>query len=110
MAVDNLAIPEIDWTDDGDSAGDWMLDGWSSVDNILPQQWIVQGATIGSQAVSPRVRRLVDAGDDLTNTGAASTGTWRIALGEGETLILAISAANDNTSERATFTLGIKNG
>lgn len=103
FAIDNLAIPEIDWTDDaeGDAAG-WTLAGWSQVDNRLPQQWIVQTATSGTQTTTPRVQRLIDYDDDIKN------GTWRFALGAGETLLITVSAANDDTTERATFTLGVE--
>jgi hypothetical protein len=106
FAVDNLAIPEIDWTDTAETTDDWTLNGWTQVDNVLPQQWIVQAATSGllstTQTIFPRVRRLLDAGDD------SSTGSWRFALGAGETLVLTVSGVNDDTTERATFSLGVK--
>lgn len=103
FAIDNLAIPEIDWTDDaeGDTAG-WTLDGWTQVDNRLPQQWIVQAATSGGDTTQPRVQRLIDYDDD------SKSGSWRFALGAGETLLITVSAANDDTSERATFSLGLQ--
>ena len=105
FAIDNLAIPEIDWTDDAESnTPDWALNGWTQIDNILPQQWLVQAATTGTETTIPRVRRLLDVGDN------ESTGTWRFTLGAGETLVLTVSGINDDTAERATFSLNMTNG
>jgi hypothetical protein len=103
FAIDNLAIAEIGWTDDaeGDATG-WTLEGWTQVDNRLPQQWIVQAATSGGDTSQPRVQRLIDYDDDI------KSGSWRFALGAGESLLITVSAANDDTSERATFTLGVE--
>ena len=104
FAVDNFAIPEIQWSDkaDGDLAG-WTLSGWQQVDNQVAQQWIVQAGTSGTQTAYPRVQKWIDA------DSATSTGQWRISLAPTESLTIAVSGVNEDTTERATFNLGFKN-
>ncbi|MCC6802010.1 MAG: immune inhibitor A, partial [Anaerolineae bacterium] len=103
FGIDNITVPEIGFADDAEGEHDgWTLDGWQQVDNILPQRWIVQAGTTGSETTYPSVRQLI-AADDTTPRGE-----WRIALQPNETLVLAVSGANDDTTERATFSLGVK--
>jgi hypothetical protein len=96
FAVDNVAIPALNWTDDGSG---WTMDGWSSVDNQLPQRWIVQAGTSGTQTAYPRVQHWIGTDD------SASEGEWKIALDAGETLTVVVSGANDDTTARANFSL-----
>lgn len=103
FGIDNIAITEIDFADDAsDDAKGWTLGGWQQVDNVLPQRWIVQAGTSGSQTSYPSVRPLIGAENTSTS------GEWRIALQPNETLTLAVSGANDDTTERAMFSLGVK--
>ena len=103
FAVDNLAISEIDWSDDAEgSAAGWTLNGWEQVDNQLKQQWLAQAVMGGTETKFPRVQRLIDWNAD------ESAGEWRFALDAGETLLLAISGVNDDTTERATYSLGVE--
>ena len=104
FAVDNLAIPEIEWDDDAENNGaGWVMDGWQQIDNQLRQQWLVQAVTGGTDTIRARVQRLLNADD------ADGTVTTRFALGTGETLVLAVSGVNDDTIERATFNLALQN-
>ncbi|MFN8562636.1 MAG: immune inhibitor A [Anaerolineae bacterium] len=90
VAIDNIAIPEIDFHDDaeGDAAG-WTLNGWQQVDNQLRQRWIVQAGTSGSPNSFPSVHALITPDD------ADATGEWRIAAQANETLTLAAGANDD---------------
>ncbi|MEO8392159.1 MAG: PDZ domain-containing protein [Chloroflexota bacterium] len=108
FAVDNLAIPEIGWTDDasGDLSG-WTVSGWQQINNLLPQYWIVQAATSGTQTTYPHVQMLINSSPD-ERADVVSNGEWHFTLQAGETITFAIAAANDNTSERATYDLGFK--
>ncbi len=100
FAVDHLTVPAVGWSDDAEAdPSGWTLNGWSVVDNSLPQQWLVQAATDGSQTKYPRVQTLIGADDD------ASSGSWQIALDAGETLTLAVSGVNDDTTVPASFAL-----
>ncbi len=85
MAVDNIEIPEIGFSD--------------SADNTLAQQWIVQAVTGGTSSKLPHSQRLI------MSDGSGSSGTWRFALDEGELLLIMVSGANDDTQQRAAFDL-----
>ena len=55
-AIDDITIPEINYTDDIESGeGGWQAAGFVRSDNVLPQQYIVQVIQAGAQA---RVTRL----------------------------------------------------
>lgn len=101
FAVDNLAIPAIGWSDDGTGDG-WSMGGWSAANNQVTQQWIVQTATSGTQTTYPRVQQWIGPNSD------ASEGEWRISLEAGETLTVVVSGANEDTTERASFSLELK--
>ena len=40
--VDDISIPEIGYTDDAESDGDWVSEGWIRTDNTIRQRWLVQ--------------------------------------------------------------------
>jgi immune inhibitor A len=45
FAIDDIEIPEIEWSDDTESEdGDWEADGFVRIHNRVPQQWSVQVA------------------------------------------------------------------
>lgn len=103
FAVDNIAIPEIGFSDDAEGAvPGWTLDGWQQTSNQLPQQFLVQAAQIGQDVRN--VRRLIAPGD------AATAGAWQFSLAADDVLILAISGLNDNTDQPARFALAIRGG
>lgn len=97
VALDNIAVPEIGFSDDGA----WELIGWSEIDNALPQDMLVQAVTVGANSV-PRVQRLIEG----TNAG----GTWTFPLAAGDTLLIAVSGVSDETRERAAFDLRFERG
>ena len=105
FAVDNVAISAGGWTDnvalDAGTLDGWTAAGWSAVDNQVAQRWIVQASTSGTQTTYPRVRQWISPSDNVTE------GEWRIVLDAGETLTVVVSGANDDTSERAAFSLEI---
>jgi hypothetical protein len=69
----------------------------------VPARWLVQAVTTGSATEPPRVQRLIAATDSDGDNPAA--GEWRFALSPNEALLLAISSLNDDTNERAAYTL-----
>ncbi len=95
FAVDNIAVPELDWADDGA----WEQVGWSEIDNRVPQSLLVQAVTIGSESV-PRVQRLID--------GTNASGTWSIALAANDNLLIAVSGVSDDTRQRAEFDVSLR--
>jgi hypothetical protein len=97
FAVNNIAVPEIDYQDDGE----WTLHGWESVTNTIPQRWLVQAGIVSST-----VR-----GRPLIGVGSAETkGEWTFRLQPDEALLIAISAVNDDTYEQATFEVDMREG
>jgi len=101
FAVDNIAIPEIDYRDNAEGESDWELAGWEVVDNQLPARFLIQVATFGAQGQPPRVRRLLSPTD-------APGGGWRVPLAEGERLLLAVSGMNADTFQAAPFEIDIR--
>jgi immune inhibitor A len=81
MLIDDVSIPEIDYTDDFESDnGGWQAEGWVLIDNILPQQvWVQAIQQIGDDAV---VTRWLGPQDD----------SWTLPLEDGvDQVTLAIS-------------------
>lgn len=103
FAVDNLAVPEIGWSDSGDDMDSgWTSAGWSSVDNQVSQHLIVQAVMGGTQTKPAHVRRLTDAGQ------VGIDDSWRFDLDAGETLFIAVSGVNDDTDQPGTFDLSLQ--
>lgn len=95
LAVDNIAVPELDFVDDGA----WDFVGWSEIDNRVPQDLLVQAVTIGSESV-PRVQRLID--------GTNGSGTWTFPLAANDNLLIAVSGVSDETRQRAEFDVSLR--
>ncbi len=98
FALDNIAIPEIDFLDDAESGvPGWTLNGWQQTNNQIPQQFLVQVATN-----SGIVRRLIGPSDTATDGG------WTFNINPGEGFLIAISGLNDNTDAAAVFDLYLR--
>jgi hypothetical protein len=99
FAIDNISIPEIDWKDDGSSDAGWQSEGWSRVENTLPQFWQVQAIVTGRDGkVSVQRMMLKD------NTGALSIDLG----GNARSAVLAISPLTQVTTVPAAYDLQIK--
>lgn len=101
FAVDNIAIPELDYTDDAERESDWMLHGFRQGDNQVEQRYLVQYISTGSSSASrpPRVRRLIGPAD------TATSGEWQFNIQPDEVVIFAISGLNTDTEQPTTFDL-----
>lgn len=97
FAVDNITIEAIGYQDDASDPDGWTLIGWQQVDNRVPQQWLVQALTTGTQNTPPRVRPLIGVGDEMRE------GSWTFTLGPNEALLIAVSALNDDTGQPARY-------
>lgn len=101
FAVDNIAIPEIGFSDNAEGAvPGWTLNGWQQVSNAAPQRFLVQMAHLGDGTA--RVRQLIAPGD------TATSGAWPFTLAANDFLILAVSGLNADTSQPARFALNIR--
>jgi len=99
FAVDNIAIPEIGFADDGDDEAGWVSTGWEQVTNSVPARYLVQMATFGG-ARPERARRLLTPDD-------GTSGHWRVDLDANERLVIAVSGLNQDTFQPGQFDLQI---
>jgi len=106
IVIDNIRIPEIDFADDAeDDAHGWTLNGWQQIDNLVPQQFLVQAATVRTDTRGEgRVRQLIGPSDD------AVEGQWLFTLLPNEEFILSISGLNDDTDLPAIFNFAVVEG
>jgi hypothetical protein len=78
------------------------LDGWQQTSNEVRQQFLVQAAVVGSDASRMKVMRLIGPADNEVN------GQWDFSLEADETLILAVSGLNDNTTIPGRYSLSAR--
>jgi hypothetical protein len=104
IAIDNIAIPEIDYRDTADSDGNWETRGWMRINNQIPQRYLVQIVRSGTETTPPSVRQLIGVGDEATD------GTWQIAMEAQELMIIAISPVTHETQQPAQFDFTITSG
>jgi immune inhibitor A len=92
LALDNLRIPEIGWSDDAERATPgWEARGWTRTDNRLPQQWEVRLIRRSGTQVAIEPLEL----------DAINAGSYRLAPGESGTLV--VMATTPHTTERASY-------
>jgi hypothetical protein len=114
FAIDNIEIPQVNFGDGGEQADEWMLEGFTSTTNEVPQQYIVQTVTLvpaqtqqGQVVLVPQsVAQVIPPGDATTSQ------VWRLVMPRGQALIIAISPVNDDTFQPARFdlTLDVQEG
>lgn len=103
FAIDNISIPEVNFSDDAESGiPGWTLDGWQQTTNEIRQQFLVQAAVIGPDMNTINVTRLIGPEDNEFN------GQWAFTLQANETLLLAISGLNDDTTLPGLYTLSAR--
>ena len=99
FAVDDISIPELGYSTDAETDdGGWTAEGWVRMDNALPQQYLVQLITVGSETT---VKRLMVPTDGVT-------GEYQITIGAGTTqAVLTLSGMTEFTTEptQLTYTL-----
>jgi hypothetical protein len=99
FAIDNISIPEINFTDTGNSDAGWKSEGWTRVENTLPQSWTVQAILTGSDG-KITVQRM---------TMKDNTGTLPIDLGGNvRSAVLAVSPTTQVTTVPGAYDLQIR--
>lgn len=94
--VDDISIPEIDYSYDAEAGDDgWLSEGWIRTDNLLRQRWLVQLIELDGNK-DPVITRLpVD---------EAGLGSWTVRdLDRQKRAVLAISALAPVTTEVAPY-------
>jgi immune inhibitor A len=98
--LDDIAVPEIGYLDDAESdAGGWTAEGWARIENLLPQEYVLQIVT--TTGGTPAVERLLMPGDGVN-------GTWTVPVGPEEPAILIISGMTRYTTQAATYDLTVE--
>lgn len=96
FVVDNLRIPEINFSDDVESnTADWESLGFARTDNSLPQRWEVRLVRISGSSVTFEPLEL-----DEQNRGE-----YRLAANERAALI--VMATTPHTTERASYAVSV---
>jgi hypothetical protein len=103
IAIDNIAVHDVGFQDDAESGiPGWTLDGWQQTTNEVRQQFVVQAAIVGTDPSQTKVMRLISPSD------TTATGAWDFTLQANETLILAVSGLNDDTTTPALYTVSAR--
>lgn len=104
IAIDDIRVPEINFSDDAESDRGWQAGGWIRIGNALPEKWFVALIEKGQNGVN-RVREL-----PVSTNG---TGTLDIAAigpnASAKEAILVIAPMAPKTTELANYTVTIKN-
>ncbi len=96
--VDDISIPEINYTTDFEKdAGGWTGEGFVRMDNLLPQEFMVQVITQGAQTTVQRLPL------DQTERGSLD-----VNLASGDKAILVVSGITPFTTEVGSFQFSIK--
>jgi immune inhibitor A len=93
LAIDNISIPEIGFTDDAEADAGWTTKGFVRVGNLLPQKFTVQVIHIGEGLTVEQVPM------QPGNQGAVEV---QPLPGDRE-VVLAIGAEAPTTTERANY-------
>jgi len=100
MLIDDVSIPEIGYYDGfEDGSGDWVSEGWVRMDNMLPQDFLVEIVQPGNRAAP--VTRLLGAGD-------SPQGEWEITVGGdlGDAVVI-VSGLAPVTTEPAAYSIAL---
>ena len=93
LALDDIAVPELQFKDDAEGEDSWMLEGFARIDNAVPQEWFL---TIVYKQTGEAVTVPLD------GKGHGST-----VIPPDRTAVLVITAAAPLTSVRADYTYSI---
>jgi immune inhibitor A len=98
LAVDDIAIPEIGFFDDGSAETGWLAEGWVRLSNLLPQRWQVQ-AIVTDRDGRRRLQRvpLTDGIGQVTFDFGAQV----------RSVVLAVSPVTQVTTEPASYELHV---
>jgi hypothetical protein len=98
LILDDISIPEVGFSDDFENGvGDWVSEGWLLMDNVLPQDFVVQ--LVQTSNTTAPVTRWLSRGDD-------AQGEWEIMLGGAYgDAVLVVAGLAPVTTESADYTV-----
>ena len=96
--VDDISIPELNYaTDFEKDAGGWTGEGFVRIDNLLPQEFVVQVISQGAQTTVQKMTL------DQNNQGSLP-----ITLAAGDKAVLVVSGITPFTTELASYKFAIQ--
>ena len=104
LCLDDFAIDEIGWADDAESDGDWIADGFARVNNLVPEEFLVQIVRKAAGGAAEVVRLLLDGEAD-----------GEIRLGDvnaepDEQVAVIVSAVTREAGSAAAYVFGFSEG
>jgi immune inhibitor A len=97
---DDFEIPELDWSDNTSTAGDWVANGFARVEETIPTQYLVQ------------VIHEKDVGDPVVYQipiGANAKGSLTVEdIGDDDLIVAVVSALTRHSTIPTEYTLSIK--
>ena len=104
IAIDDIRIPELNWSDDAESSRDWQAAGWIRIGNRVPEKWFVVLIEKGNGSVN-RVREMT-----VSTNGTGTLDVTGIGSGTStKEAVLVIAPLAPKTTETANYTVTIKN-
>ncbi len=94
LCLDDIAIPELGYFYDGETADGWEADGFIHSGNLLPQDWIVQVIEIGQTITVRQIELSESRAGRLVVEGLG---------GEVDKAVLVIAALAPSTTEIASY-------
>ncbi len=104
LCLDDFAIDEIGWSDDTETNGDWEPNGFARVNNLLPEEFLVQIVRKPPGAAAEVTRLLLDGDADgqITLEGVNAEA--------GEQIAVIVSAVTREAGSAAGYVLGFGEG
>ena len=96
--LDDIGVPEIGYFDDAESdSGGWLAEGWVRIENVLPQDFLVEVVQAGAP---PTVTRWLMPGE-------GTQGSWTLEIGPDSPAALIISGMTPYTTQPAMYDLTV---
>ena len=100
ICFDRIAVPQIGFLDDGTSDGGWVAEGFRRIDNLIPQQYMVQVVEVGESNIVKEME--LDADNIGELTVAATVDLDRV--------VVVVAALAPDTRQPAEFRLSVNRG
>ena len=98
LCFDDISVPEIGFSDGGGAGDGWQAEGFLLIDNVVPQEYIVQVIEVGNET---RVREM--------KLGEENNGELVIrAMEELDDVVLVVSTLAPKTIQEASYTLTLE--
>ena len=92
-AIDDIAIPELDYYDDVESGdGGWQAEGYVRTNNFVPQGYLVQLITFGAETTVQHLNLRDD-----------QSARWRLPLASADHAVLLVSGLAPVTTEKTDY-------